>query len=240
MWSMNGFRGIYRDFDDAMRHVPKRASVGYDNPETASFYRDRLDAVQHDDYPVLFWFEKALKDSHSVVEVGGHVGVAYYSFERLIRYPEDLHWLIVDVPAVTAAGEQLARQRDRTQLSFANAMPEGATRCDILMASGSLQYLPDPMFPERVFRMDPLPRHILIHKTPVSQGEGFLTLQNIGAAICPYRIYSYGQLVTPLLERGYELVDTWRKDRRVMVPGHPELKVEHYSGYYLRRRAGSA
>jgi len=36
---------------------------------------------------------------------------------------------------------------------------------------------------------------------------------------------------------GYELVDTWAKIRRIEIPRRPDLRVEHYSGYYLRDRS---
>jgi putative methyltransferase (TIGR04325 family) len=225
---------VFRDFEEANRSAPAHMPRGYNVPETAGFYRERLDRVHHDDYASLFWFEKALKDSRSIVEIGGHVGVAYYSFEHLVDYPEDLRWTIVDVPSVTEAGRDLAKERKRSNLHFVNELSE-ASPPEILIASGSLQYLPTPFLPERVRSMSTAPRHILINATPVTRNAGYVTLQNLDVSFCPYRIFSYKELVEPFLEMGYELVDSWQKNRKVIVPGHPECTVDHYSGYYLRR-----
>ena len=233
---LNSFRGVFRTFDEAALHIPCSQRVGYDIPETADWYRDRLDEVQHDDYPMLFWFEKALKSGQTVVEIGGHVGVAYYPFTKILQGPERLRWTIVDVPSVTREGERLARERGRTNLHFANELTQVSTGCDILLASGSLQYLHGALLPERINGMAPLPRHVIINKTPVREGgDGYVTLQNLGVSLAPYRIHARHELITPLERMGYEVVATWRKDRQVVIPGRPDLTVHHYSGYYLHR-----
>jgi putative methyltransferase (TIGR04325 family) len=234
--AVNSFRGVFESFDEAARHVPQTERVGYDAPETAGWYRDRLDEVQHDDYPMLFWFEQALGSSKTVVEIGGHVGVAYYPFTKVLPCPPDLLWTIVDVKPVTEAGARLARERGRTNLRFANDLSEVSDGCDALLASGSLQYLHGELLPERVRRMSPLPKHIIINKTPVREsGNGYVTLQNLGVSRSPYRIHGRDELIAPIERMGYVIVATWRKDREVVIPGRPDLTVEHYSGYYLRR-----
>jgi putative methyltransferase (TIGR04325 family) len=234
----NGFFGVYADFAEAERSAPAHVPTGYDQGATGDWYRDRLEHVAHDQYPVLFWFQRAIETGRRVVEIGGHVGVSYYSFERFIEYPQDLTWTIIDVPSVTRAGEQLARERGCSRLGFAHDLDQITGGVDILLASGSLQYVPGPLLPERVRAMPIAPRHILISETPVTAGTGYVTLQNIDVAYCPYRIHSYGDLIEPLVAMGYEIVDHWHRDRRVDVPGHPERSVEHFSGYYLRRKEG--
>jgi putative methyltransferase (TIGR04325 family) len=234
------FHGVFDEFEDAARSLPGHLRFGYDVPETATYYAEALDQVRHDDYPALFWLQRILAaDGHArsrIVEVGGHVGLAYYGFEKLIRYPEDLEWVIVDVPSVAAEGRRLAEARRRRNLSFAHDLAEVSRSCDVLFAAGSLQYLPPPRFPTRVRSMAPWPAHILINNTPVTEGGTFVTLQNIGVSWCAYRVYSRRDLIEPLVEMGYELVDEWRKERRVEVPGHRQRTVDHYSGFYLRRR----
>ena len=223
---------MFRNFEEAARSVPPGQPIGYDNEDAAAFYRERLGRVGHDDYPALLWLARALQTSRSLVEIGGHVGVAYYSYERLIGYPEGLTWTILDTPAVAEAGARLARERGRHGVRFTSdfAEVEGG---DILFAAGSLQYLPGPLLPERVHGMRLRPRHILVNKTPVTDGDGYVTLQSIGVAYCPYRVHSRRELVEPLLSMGYRLVDAWRKERRLEIPGHPERTLDHYSGFYL-------
>lgn len=230
----NGFRGVFRDFEEAAASVPAGAAIGYDNPAAASLYRDLLDEPRHDDYPAIFWLHRALRTGRTILEIGGHVGVAYYSFERLLASPETLSWTILDTRAVADAGRQLARERGRGNLHFVTDFSEVTGAVDILFASGSLQYVEGPLLPERVKAMAAPPAHILINKTPVTDREGFVTLQDIGLSRCPYRVHGRAELIDPLLAMGYALVDSWRKDRRLVVPGHPERTLEHYSGYYLQ------
>lgn len=231
---VNGCRGVFDNFAAAASAAPKGIAVGYDAAETGAWYRELMDRVHHDDYPLLYWFEKTLESGRRVVEIGGHVGVAYYAFSKWIDYPADMRWTIVDVPSVTREGERLAKERGQTQLTFTNEFTDALWPTDVLIASGSLQYVPGALLPDRVRAMTVRPRHILIHKTPVVAGAGYVTLQYIGPAWCPYRIFGYGELVQPLIDLGYELVDTWAKDRSIDIPGRPELRVDHYCGYYLR------
>ncbi|HEY5961328.1 MAG TPA: methyltransferase, TIGR04325 family [Polyangiaceae bacterium] len=233
----NGCYGVFNDFEAAEASARRHLPVGYDAADTGSWYRDMMERVQHDEYPMLYWFEKTLPTSRTVVEIGGHVGVAFYSFATRVKFPADLKWTIVDVPTVTRAGEDLALQRGETRLQFCNEFSAMLAPMDLLMASGSLQYVPGPLLPSRLLAMQQRPTHIIIHKTPViAQPKGYVTLQNISAAWCPYRIFGFGELIEPLLDLGYELVDSWAKERVINIPRRPDLRVTHYSGYYLRTK----
>ncbi|MBC8440658.1 MAG: methyltransferase, TIGR04325 family [Deltaproteobacteria bacterium] len=235
---INGFWGVFDSFEEASHAGPQRKNLGYDAARTGGWYREWLDSVQNDDYAMLFWFEKALlaiKTPIHVVEIGGHVGIAYYSFEKVISYPPELKWIIVDVPSVTKAGRKLALERNKTNIAFINSFAEVDEPVDILLASGSLQYVPGEILPDQIRKMARKPNHIIINKTPVTNSTGYITLQNLGAYCC-YRIHSYKELVEPFLLMGYELVNSWKIERQVIIPGHPERKVDGYWGYYLRKK----
>jgi len=229
----NTFHGVFRDFAAAAASAPADRPLGYDNPGAAELYRDLLDAPRHDDYPAIFWLHRVLRGGRRLLEIGGHVGVAYYAFERLLSPGEGLTWTILDTPAVAAAGRRLARERGRSNLHFVSDFSEVTEPVDVVFASGSLQYVPGPLLPERLRAMPALPRHVLINKTPVTDRDGFVTLQDIGLSCCPYRVHSRAELIDPLLAMGYRLVDSWRKDRRLAVPGHPKRTLDHYSGFCL-------
>lgn len=233
--SLNGFRGVYRDFAEAQADAPAGAAPGYDHPATSTFYRELLDAPRHDDYPALFWLSRALAGARSILELGGHVGVAYYSFERLLAPPASLAWTILETEPVAEAGRALARERGRSNLRFVTDFAEIREPFDVLFASGSLQYIPGLLLPERVRAMAAPPRHIVINKTPVSDGSGFVTLQDLGVTLSPYRVQARAELIDPLEAMGYRVVDSWKKERRLEVPGHPGRTLEHFSGFYLAR-----
>jgi putative methyltransferase (TIGR04325 family) len=81
------------------------------------------------------------------------------------------------------------------------------------------------------------PRFILLNLLPVVEGPGFVTLQNIGPAFCPYAIWSRGELVDRLRQLGYALVDSWENaEKACTIPFHPDRSVRGYSGFLFDLR----
>ena len=230
---LNAYRGVYASFAEAERAAPKVKPLGYDAADSANWYRGKLNAVSLEDYPVLFWLRAALEDSRSIFEIGGHIGVAYYGFARLLSYPRDLVWTICDVPTIVAAGEALALERGRTNIRFVTS-PSSTEGADIVLACGALQYIDAPTMAGIIGAFRLRPKHVIVNTTPVYDGEAFITLQNIGSAYCPYRVFNRGEFVASLVRLGYSLVDTWQKERPFRVPGHRERSFDHYTGFYFR------
>jgi putative methyltransferase (TIGR04325 family) len=230
---VNAFRGVYASFADARQAAPRIKPVGYDSADSADWYLSKLNTVLQEDYPVLFWLRTAFEDSRSVFEIGGHVGVAYYGFAQVLAYPRDLVWTICDVPTVVAAGEALARERGRTNVHFVTS-PAQAEGADIVLAAGALQYVESPSLAETIGSFRVRPRHVLVNTTPVYDGPAFITLQNIGTAYCPYRVFNRKEFVRAMRNAGYSLVSTWQKERAFRVPRHPDKSFDHYTGFYFR------
>ncbi len=233
----NGVRGVYANFAEATAAAPRTKPLGYDAANAGSWYLDKLNGVQLEDYPVLFWLKRAFADSRSVFEIGGHVGVAYYGFSRVLEYPQDLTWTILDVPSVMEAGEALARERGQTNLHFAHSGLSAITGADIVLAAGSLQYI-EANLATILSDCRQLPKHVLINVTPVYDGPGFTTIQNVGSVYCAYHIFNRQEFLDSLEAIGYRLVDSWAKPRSLRVPGHPDKALDHYSGFYFQ--AGTA
>lgn len=231
---LNSCQGVYASFAEAMRAAPPYRPVGYDAADSAQWYLNKLDSLLLEDYPVVYWLRSAFEaGSRSVFEIGGHIGEAYYGFQRVLTYPEDVSWTICDVPTIAEAGRKLAAERGRTNLQFVTdpRHPDGA---DILVAAGALQYFEPPTLVDTLAAYRVRPRHILVNVTPVYDGPSFVTLQYIGSAYCAYRIFNRQEFVQSLEAIGYRLVDAWRKDRAFRVEGRPDKSFEHYSGFYFR------
>ena len=237
-YPIDGFRGVYGSFAEAGRTAPRIKPLGYDSANSASWYRNKLNGVTEEDYPALFWLRSAFEDSCSVFEIGGHVGVAFYGFARVLPYPSNLVWTICDVPTVVAAGEALARERGHDNLRFVTR-PDQSEGADVFLAAGSLQYVESPDLAEMITMSRVRPRHVIVNKTPVYDGPAFTTLQNIGSAYCPYRVFNRHEFVQSLEVIGYVLVDTWHKDRAFRIPRHPEKSFNHYTGFYFRSSVNS-
>jgi putative methyltransferase (TIGR04325 family) len=231
------FRGAFSSFAEAARSAPGAAPLGYDVQAAGEMYRDRMDRVFPSDYPVLFWFRDILRTSPAlaqVMDLGGHVGITYYAYRRYLAFPAGLHWTVCDVPAVTAAGEALAREEGVDALRFVTSLPPTASP-DVLLASGSLQYI-EPPLPDMLRSLSRPPRHLLVNKLPTHAHREFVTLQNIGITYCPYRISRRDALPAALAPLGYRLVDTWENpDLQCHVPFEADAGPVTYAGYYFRQ-----
>lgn len=232
---INACRGVFEDFAAAEHAAPKTKPLGYDAANSSNWYMAKMAALQLEDYPVVFWLREALKDSRVLLELGGHIGEGFYAFQRVLDYPTELSWTIFDVPSIAAAGASLAQERHCTNLHFITD-PKKSEGPDILLACGAIQYLDYRTPAHMLGSLQIRPRHILINTTPIYDGPSFVTIQNIGSVYCPYRVFNRAEIVQGLDAAGYELVDSWRKERKFRIPKHPERSFDHYSGLYFRLR----
>jgi putative methyltransferase (TIGR04325 family) len=232
---LNGFRGVYASFAEAEHSAPRTKPLGYEAANSASWYLNKLAGVQLGDYPVLFWLREAFADSVSVLEVGGHIGEAFYGFEKVVAYPPGLVWTVLDVPSIARVGAGLAREKGRSNVRFVDDLTqtEGA---DILLSTGALQYIDAPDLTATITRFVVKPKHVLINFIPIYDGPAFVTVQNIGSAYCAYRVFNRKEFVGSMEEIGYKLADTWKKPRQFRLPSHPDRSFDSYGGFYFRRR----
>ena len=180
------FSGVYPSFAAANAAIPPDRNNSYDNPESATFLGYKS-SIRSSDYPVLFWLEKLLPHNPRVFDFGGYLGISYYSFQKLLQYPENLQWTIYDVPAVAAAGAKLAEEKGTgRQLAFTTDV-ERAQEFPLFLSFGSLQF-PEAAFAEIFSKFPKLPAHVLINKLPFTDRETFYTLHNMGPALAPYRV----------------------------------------------------
>ena len=231
------YRGVFATFDDARSSIPASRMAGYDNAESAELYRDRTRRVFINDYPMIYWLSRWFAEgAHSVYDLGGHIGIAYYAYRKYLDYPSDLRWTVQDVPSVNAAGTLWAQAHDTDRhLGFSTEARE-ASAYDVFFASGSLQYLSYTLF-DALTSMDGAPRFLLLNSVPVHPSQSYFTVQNIGVACCPYRVTAERAFLDPLKSLGYELQDRWENPQRhCTVPFHPELSLDRYFGFAFRRK----
>lgn len=230
------FLGVYPDFQSAEAAAPATRPSSYDNPDSALMYRDRLKRLFPTDYPALFWLQKLFADGLcDVFELGGHIGVSYYAYQKVLAYPDGLRWTICDVPAVMQRGVGYAEHHDPLKRLHFDGDMHRAADADIFMAMGVLQYLPESLG-ERLAALPRLPRHLLINLTPLHPQESYFTLQTIGTAFCPYRIDRESTFLDELTTLGYVVRDAWiNPDKSCIIPFYPEHSLHHYHGYYLEQ-----
>jgi putative methyltransferase (TIGR04325 family) len=236
--SSNLFRGVYGSFDEALASAPPGRPTGYDDPGPASMYAHRLDIVEPRDYPVMFWLQRLLDaGARRVLDLGGHVGVKYYAYGRYLALPPHLRWQVMDVAAVVARGRELAAERDPSRrLEFTERF-EDADGADVLLALGSLQYLPWTLADGLVGLRSPPPA-VIVNGLPLHATRSFFTLQSIGTSFCPYRIQAEPEFLASLERVGYSVEDRWENpEKSCEIPFHPEESLDRYHGFLLRRRS---
>jgi putative methyltransferase (TIGR04325 family) len=231
----NAYFGAFDTRAQALAAAPALPTT-YDQPSAGGMYLDRHDAIRVSDYPVVHWLARLLAEGrHRIFDLGGHIGVSYYGFRRYLTYPQTLQWCVHDVPAVIDAGRAWAEQYDPERLlRFADA-PDAADGHDVLISSGALQYL-DYTLPELLSRLENPPPHVLVNLTPLHPRQGYITLQNIGKAVLPYRVMAKPELIEAMAKLGYVVTDQWQsRERHLKVPFEPGCTIDHYSGFYFKR-----
>ncbi|MBV8157283.1 MAG: methyltransferase, TIGR04325 family [Dyella sp.] len=232
----NLYRGVYATYAEAQASIPVRQVQGYDNAESAAFYRERTRRVFLNDYPMMWWLAKIFASgARDVFDLGGHIGIAYYAYQRFVDYPDGLRWRVMDVPAVMEAGQAWAVQHDTLgRLSF-TSRGEDADGVDLFFAAGSLQYL-DYTLDQLLSSLKQLPRHLLLNSVPIHMRDTYFTVQNTGVSCCPYRVTAEREFIDGLKALGYELRDRWENtDRRCDIPFYPGHSLDRYFGFYFSR-----
>jgi putative methyltransferase (TIGR04325 family) len=234
-------RGVYRSYAEAAAAAPRTLPLGYDHDAPAAMYRDRIDRVFPSDYPLIHWLGVAFAaGAEKVFDLGGHVGVSYYSYQKYLAFPPKLAWRVSDVPAVMRSGEELARTRDaRRALSFVPAF-DAASEADVIFTSGCLQYL-EKTFGQLLATLPRRPEWLLVNLLPLHESEAFWTVQSIGTAFCPYRIQCRKDFIAELEALGYEVLDQWSNpEKRCRIAFDPAHSIEGYWGAALRLRGHGA
>ena len=232
----NLFRGVFESFDQAAASAPATRPIGYDHPEPAAMYRQRMKELYATDYPVLFWLGQSFQaGARSLFELGGHVGVSYYSYQKVLPFPAELQWSVHDVPTVMERGRALANHADSLgKLKFEPDFAQAAG-ADIFLAMGVLQYLPQTLA-ERLRSLPALPPVLLLNLTPLHAAASYFTLQSIGAAFCPYRIDREDEFIASLQSLGYRLRDAWiNPEKSCQIPFHANRNLSFYRGYCFQR-----
>jgi putative methyltransferase (TIGR04325 family) len=229
---LNGYSGVFGSHEEARKAISSNRKIGYDYDEMGEIDQARVGTLNFQDYPVLFWLQTFYADIRTIFDIGGHCGELYYAYRKYIHFPKNFIWRIFDVPAVIASGKKLATTLSASALEF-TTKPLDMEGADMVLASGSLQYLPEGFLPSVVGKLQKKPRHVIVHRTPLHGERSFVTIQATGPVFCPYTIAHRQTLIDQMTALGYTVVDSWTTKRVLEVPFHPECRLDTYSGIYF-------
>jgi putative methyltransferase (TIGR04325 family) len=238
------FLGVFETFEDAMKSAPLTKSIGYDNADLAEDYKKMLEnnswelsnsKIRSYDYPVIYWIGNIIQQSQitnhklRVFDFGGNVGIHYLTYSTYLKYPDNLSWTVCELPEIVKVGKSI---NNEPKLSFTTNF-EDASSTDIFLASGSIQYVDNIQL--KINEIREKPKHILINRLGLYNGDKIVTLQNGGRVFYPQYIFNKSEFINEFAAIGYELIDIWEDNiDRCYIPFHPEVQVPCYYGLYLK------
>lgn len=234
----NHYLGVYPSHAAALAAVPASLRASYDIDTAAAQYRHRTRNLSIGDYPALYWVDRLVREGYwRFLDLGGHIGVAYYAFGHYIAFPPDLRWTVSDMPTTMDVGRAYAAEHDAARRLAFTADRAAASGQDALLVFGALQYF-DFNVPAWLGTLPEPPPNVIVNLTPMHDSKDFYTLQNMGFACVPYHVCSRPAFIHDMAALGYRVVDAWRCDERsCLIPFHHDHDVEGYSGFCFRRDA---
>lgn len=232
--------GVFDSFAAANAFSQAHGSRPYFDMDQKRWLKEKQQLLPHD-YPVLFWMERLLNSPRGqqfsrLCDLGGSVGVSYLALSPYLSLPPQLVWEVCELPDVAEFGRQVAKERGMQEhLHFTSDMRPALDGADILFTAGAIQYIEEPL-EQMLGGLARAPQHVFINRLPLTQGEGFVTLQNSGVAVHPYRIRNDAEFTGAMGKIGYEVVDRWAcLQNSTRIPLHPDRTLDHFHGFYLRR-----
>ena len=227
-----GYRRTFLTFADAQASASRYIPAGHEHPDEMRFHTAMSDTARESDYPVLFCLSDAKEGLRRVFDLGGNVGNLFYCYQQHLKFSDDLVWMVYDLPSKKSIGEKLAAQKNEHRIRYVNAI-SAASGADLFIASGSLHYFEEPLN-QMLGHLDELPQRVVVNRTPCSEGEDIITVQDNRSYLCPCKLPSRTKLIAGMQELGYELRISWPiHERKLWVPLYPDWSRSYYSGFYF-------
>ncbi|WP_372527869.1 methyltransferase, TIGR04325 family [Piscinibacter sp.] len=228
--------GVFDSFQAASEFASRRGVIPRFALDHEKWLQEHQGLSPHD-YPMMFWLSRMLQEEEDmrVVDLGGSVGVTYYAYKPVMKFPAGLRWQVCELDDVVQLGRRIAQERGEPALSFTSDLKvlDGAP---VLFAAGVIQYI-EPRLVEVLSAVKYPPKHLLINRIPLTMDRAtFVTLQNGGAGIQSYRIENHREFTDGLNRLGYREVDRWRcLENSTYIPFHPDVALNHFEGFYFVR-----
>ncbi len=232
--NVNYFRGVFENFEEAYRSSPPTKHQGYDNLDSARLYKERIERIYSTDYPVLFWMKHFQNQYKTVFDFGGHVGIHFYSYSKVLDYKNIESWTVCDVESVIKEGKKIKDEKNATKLRFANDISSSDGH-DLFLASGSLQYLEWELH-DTLKEMRKPPEFLIINMLPLHPEFKTITLQSIGTSFCPYYIRKESEFIHGIQSVGYKLIDSWNnEEKKCNIAFEADRSLTFYRGMIFQK-----
>lgn len=227
----------FTNFADAWKAAGRDRHAGHDT-DSIDMHREMMHTLRASDPKVIkILNDLAGRGSLSVIDFGGNVGNIYYAYRSSLPQNLDLRWVVIDLPAVVAAGKKLAAESAITELHFEDSLANLSGQFDVLLASGSLHYW-EGSIASWLDAFPPRPKHVIVNRSPVHPSRPtFVTVQQRPTFAVPCMVRNRDELIADFAALGYELVDRWAAPELSMTfTLFPGLSINTYSGFYFRKQ----
>jgi putative methyltransferase (TIGR04325 family) len=170
----------------------------------------------------------------TVLDLGGATGHHFFALAPFLTRRWQLDWTVCELPALAQAGATAFGDR----IKFVSSLDQlGGARFDVVLASGSLQYVPEPgpTCEALLDRCD----HLIINRSPfvAAQKADRLTVQEVQTEQGPIRypawFLSRDGWFDRIRRRGFKIELCWpNPEDHVVLDG----ETIGYSGLLARRR----
>jgi putative methyltransferase (TIGR04325 family) len=231
---LTGYRRSFMTFAEAQECASRYLKIGHEFPEAIQPHVAFSDVIRESDFPVMFFLAEAAPRLLRVFDLGGCVGNLFYTYQRYLKFSENLVWMVLDLPAAKVAGEELAARRQERRIRYVDSLAS-ASGVDLFIASGSLHYF-DQSLPEMVEKLEVAPHYVVVNRTPCSAHGDLFSVQDSGSYLTPCKLHSRTDLITGMEALGYKCRCEWPVyEREFWVPLYPDLSMGHYSGFFFER-----
>ncbi len=249
---INQFHGVFPTETAALAAIPVDQRRGWDTQDLARFIIEDSAPQRVDDatgacgktlvvgqtstFAVLMWLSRLTGPATRILDVGGAGGILYWLYTRYFAWPPTAHWTVLDMTAFVERGRQTAAGRIAPGLLFTDD-PVSAGDCDILVASGCVQYMSNERY-ARLLDFSAPPQTIIISKIALTDGPEFWTLQNLAHSVSTYRVFNRTAFLAWFETRGYSVRDEWSVPEIIIdIPFYPDHRVGSLSGFVLQRKS---
>jgi putative methyltransferase (TIGR04325 family) len=225
------FRGVYSSYSEAQAALPAGALKGFDHQSVAEFFVDTHFNFNPSDYPILFWLSRILEPGQLLFDYGGGVGQCFYLYQKFLTLPEGLRWRVCDVEAMAECGARVAAERHMSGIEFTTRFADAAG-ASIFFTAGTLHYIEKDLS-AMLRELPQLPRHVLINRVPMYEGETYYTIQHSEHSFVANKVMNIEGFIRGMEGLGYTKLDQWYLPRTLKIPFHPERYVSSYRGFYF-------
>jgi putative methyltransferase (TIGR04325 family) len=145
--------------------------------------------------------------------------------------PATVRASINDLPIKEKALLELTRAKHEKRVIFTEEF-SSASGVDLFIVVGALHFF-EPSLADLLSNLARLPRHVIVNRSPFSEGKEMVVVQDGGLWLNPCKLHNVGKRISGMRDLSYKLVASWPVNGRILrIPLNPEYG-EPFRGFYF-------